>query len=703
MQNTSETADPKHDIQPRSHTLSLLFLASFVTLFFELVVIRYLSSEIRVFAYLKNMPLIASFLGIGMGMILGSRTQPLRAKFPTLAAFFFTLIWLCTRRGLNRFGLPTETFGIWNNDTARIDTIGTIAYFAFFGSFLYLVVRLFLPLGGMVGDFMAQERSPLRAYAVNLVGSLTGISGFTVLSFVSAPPWVWLLVGFICILPFIPRTYINISLLAATVTLTAFPHGNNYWSPYYHIELFPGAIPAGASQPASYELRVNYDYHQTMLDLSEDFRQHHPEIEPNRSAFMTWDLPFRLAPEAKDVLVVGAGTGNDVAAALRNGAIHVDAVEIDPTILSLGKHFHPEHPYDSPRVTVYVNDARAYFKQTQHKYDLIIFGYLDSHTMFSSLSSLRLDNYVYTKESFEEARRLLKPGGTLVVGFASGRTLVTPRLASTLRAAFGTAPAIFETGYLTSGIVFVEGGSREARTTTGLLEISDWVQHYNFGIATDSWPFLYLPRRGIPWPIWSVLIIFALAAIVLVLRLLPREYAGSGRNVHFFLLGAGFLLLETSGITQLSLLFGSTWVVNAVVIGAFLCMALLSNLLVMHYAVPLSVAYGGVLISTLLTTMFPFASLNVYPIGHRMVVAGLLTALPVFFSGMVFSQSLSQCPNAAQALGVNLIGSVVGGALETTVMVGGTGVLGPLAILLYLGSLVPIVITWVRAPRAATA
>jgi hypothetical protein len=177
----------------------------------------------------------------------------------------------------------------------------------------------------------------------------------------------------------------------------------------------------------------------------------------------------------------------------------------------------------------------------------------------------------------------------------------------------------------------------------------------------------------------------------------------SGRNVHFFLLGAGFLLLETKGIAQLSLLFGSTWVVNAIVIGAFLCMALLSNLLVMHYPVRLSVAYGGLFISTVLTTLFPYASLNGYPISYRIAIAGLLTALPVFFSGMIFSRSLSQCLHAPQALGVNLIGSVVGGALETTVMVGGTGVLGPLAMLLYLGSLMPIVTSWLRTPRVSRA
>src|SRR5438105_14054320 len=59
-----------------------LFLASFLALYFELVIIRYLSTEVRAFAYLKNLPLIASFFGIGLGMILGSANKPLRSAFP---------------------------------------------------------------------------------------------------------------------------------------------------------------------------------------------------------------------------------------------------------------------------------------------------------------------------------------------------------------------------------------------------------------------------------------------------------------------------------------------------------------------------------------------------------------------------------------------------------------------------------------------
>jgi spermidine synthase len=48
------------------------------------------------------------------------------------------------------------------------------------------------------------------------------------------------------------------------------------------------------------------------------------------------------------VVIVGTGTGNDVAAALRAGVGEIDAVEIDPAIVSFGREHHPEDPTRVP-------------------------------------------------------------------------------------------------------------------------------------------------------------------------------------------------------------------------------------------------------------------------------------------------------------------------------------------------------------------
>jgi hypothetical protein len=108
----------------------------------------------------------------------------------------------------------------------------------------------------------------------------------------------------------------------------------------------------------------------------------------------------------------------------------------------------------------------------------------------------------------------------------------------------------------------------------------------NTAVATDQWPFLYLASRTIPNSILWPLLIFLVAAFYLLQRTVTLPRLASRESMHLFLLGAGFLLLETRGVTELSLLFGSTWIVNAVVIAAFLGMALLANILVMYWSIP---------------------------------------------------------------------------------------------------------------------
>ena len=156
-----------------------------------------------------------------------------------------------------------------------------------------------------------------------------------------------------------------------------------------------------------------------------------------------YNLPFRFTSPNPSVLIVGSGTGNDVAAALRNQSRAVDAVEIDPKILDLGRSRHPEHPYDDPRVSAHLTDARAFMKRTTARYDLILFGLLDSHTQLSDYSNMRLDNFVYTEESFREARALLAPGGVLFLKFAVNHSFVGRRLAEMLTRTFGKAPVVF--------------------------------------------------------------------------------------------------------------------------------------------------------------------------------------------------------------------------------------------------------------------
>jgi spermidine synthase len=127
-------------------------------------------------------------------------------------------------------------------------------------------------------------------------------------------------------------------------------------------------------------------------------------------------LPTAPAPRAGRRR--GLGTGNDVAAALRAGAGAVDAVEIDPAIQELGRIYHPELPYSDPRVRFVNDDARSFLRTTSATYDLIVYGLLDSHTLLSHASSVRLDSFVYIVEGFRETRAHLRDDGVVSLSFA---------------------------------------------------------------------------------------------------------------------------------------------------------------------------------------------------------------------------------------------------------------------------------------------
>src|SRR5262249_19709636 len=113
----------------------------------------------------------------------------------------------------------------------------------------------------------------------------------------------------------------------------------------------------------------------------------------------------------ENVLVIGAGSGNDVQAALANGARPVDAVEIDPVLYRIGRDRHPDQPYADPRVSIHLDDGRSFLRKTQAKYDLVIYALVDSLVLQSGYSNLRLESFLFTEEAFQEIKSCLKPGG----------------------------------------------------------------------------------------------------------------------------------------------------------------------------------------------------------------------------------------------------------------------------------------------------
>ena len=393
------------------------------------------------------------------------------------------------------------------------------------------------------------------------------------------------------------------------------------------------------------------------------------------------------------MLIVGAGSGNDAAAALRGGAQHVTAVEIDPVIVDMGQRLHPERPYASPRVTLVNDDARSFFATTDATFDLIIFGLLDSHTT-TAMTNARLDHYVYTQESITRARSLLAEGGVMVLSFEATKPFIADRMASGLKEVFGSEPLVFRippgaAGW--GGVMFVTGDQeviRESLTQQTRLasQIEQWqtahpIQStYSTPTTTDDWPYLYLEARRIPTLYYLLALLMAGLLLLTGSRQLNVPTLTSDWNRshwHFFLLGAAFLLLEVQNISKASVVLGNTWWVNAVVISGILLMILVANGVAARFPrLPDHVVTACLIGSCVALYFIDLASFAFLPYVTKAVIVGTLTTLPMAFAGIIFIRSFAGVERKDFALGANLIGALVGGLLQSiTFIIGIKGLL----------------------------
>src|SRR5262249_1704617 len=151
-----------------------LGLISFAALFLELVIIRWLSSEVRIFAYFKNLPLFAAFLGLGAGYIMVSKNRNYFRYTPALLLAAVLVIGLAPRLGYSHvvFANPYEYYllGAWKSPSglAVLRGLGLLA-----GIFA-LIVFLFVGIGEKVGQFL-NATSALSAYSINIGFGLAGV------------------------------------------------------------------------------------------------------------------------------------------------------------------------------------------------------------------------------------------------------------------------------------------------------------------------------------------------------------------------------------------------------------------------------------------------------------------------------------------------------------------------------------------------
>ncbi|HEY8242786.1 MAG: spermidine synthase [Vicinamibacteria bacterium] len=119
-------------------------------------------------------------------------------------------------------------------------------------------------------------------------------------------------------------------------------------------------------------------------------------------------LPLRYNPGARDVAVIGFGSGMTTAAFLDAAIDRVDTIEIEPLMIEGARQFADKsaRAYTDPRSRVVIDDAKSYFAKAGRRYDIIVSE--PSNPWVAGVSSL------FTGEFYGQADRFLKPGGVLV-------------------------------------------------------------------------------------------------------------------------------------------------------------------------------------------------------------------------------------------------------------------------------------------------
>lgn len=700
-----------------------LFLISLLLLFLELACIRWFPAHVPYLTFFTNTVLLACFLGMSLGCLAARWSQDFLPWTPILLTFSMAV---ARAIGYHPFGLE-KVVDVGNQASPQVVFFGTeyyiqdLARFAIpvellCGLFFFLLALAFVGVGQELGRALNRLPNRVQAYTLNILGSIVGIVLFSACAWRELSPFWWFLpiiggLGYFLasgpvIRPWVVRWAAFVSLATIpflawfTMAITQWSDQTahaRFWSPYYRIDY----------NSAHGLITVNKIGHQGM-------------VPRNTSFSPAYALPHLLNRDAggqpfEDVLIIGSGSGNDVSRALQWGAKRIDAVEIDPVILRLGKQHHPDRPYQDPRVTVHLDDGRNFLRSANRQYDLIVYGLVDSLVLHSSYSNIRLESYLFTRQAFADVRRCLKPNGLFVMYNYFRQGWIVARLYRTLQTIFQTEPLLLTLPYrpiidmeMRGGFTMFLAGSTEpirkafqrqpiywlSKTAApsplspnGFEQSPDESESKNweqFGLAsivpfedlripTDDWPFLYIRQPMIPDVNLRGMIIMGGLALVILALFLCKNWGNSRRFAFsgpMFFLGAGFMLVETKAIVHMALLFGSTWVVNSVVFFAVLIMILTANLFVLKaQPVRLWPYYAALLVALALNFLIPldfFLGMN-----RILQVAGssLLIFTPILFAGIIFATLFGRTTEPDWSFGANIAGAMMGGLAEYSSMV----------------------------------
>jgi SAM-dependent methyltransferase len=625
-----------------------LVLGSSVMLFIELALIRWLGSNVVHLSYFTNFVLLGSFLGIGIGFLISRKSWSMLPMSSGLLMLLVIGVYLFPVK-LNRTGSDIIYF-------TSLAPSGPPPWIVLPAVFVTVAVVLAGP-AEVVGRCFGQL-SPLTSYRWDLIGSLLGIGTFTLLSFLRAPSVAWGAIAAVVLVALNqPGLKVVTAISGAGLILVLLAESMTpgvSWSPYYKVQTTDIGTFKGAPLV---QIAVNGIPHQSMGPAEWKLTRSEAQYRTPYQRTKTLSLD--------NVLIVGAGSGSDVAIALSKGAKHVDAVDIDPRIVQIGAQRNADHPYSDPRVSVHINDGRAFLQSTDAKYDLILFALPDSLALVNGASQIRLESFLFTDRALRTAHDHLKPTGVFAMYNYYREHWLIDRLAGTVAAAFGHQPCVDQTtdhqAVVTAAVDPANQKCAAKYTPSGRVVAP----------ATDDRPFLYYKGGAIP-----MVYLWALGGIMLISLVAVRLLGGSFRSmrpyVDLFFMGAAFLLLETKNIATFALLFGTTWLVNALVFSGVLVIVLAAVETTRAFRTPpLPVVWVGIVASLVLAYVIDPAWLLGWPFWPRLIVACVMGFLPVYLANIAFAKRFAATDGVQSAFAINLLGSILGGCLEYGALVTG--------------------------------
>ncbi len=666
-------------------SMSRLFWLSFVLLFAEILCIRWLGFELIIVRIFPNLIVMAALVSTSTGLIAQAREKTTGIKKRLWIDNDIALaIAACLLLSSAIFSVPWHLTDLSVRfETASPTTIAAAvtAIFSVIGCVYILFRRIGYLLGG---EF--EKHEPLKAYSVNLLGSIVGTLAIGIVSWFSLPPSVALLVLAAAVFSLADQKKVKALCLGVGLVFSVLAfvqYKDVYWSPYSKLTVTPVKSDKNTVVgPGSFVLNSNNAYFHTGMRIlpkekEAEFLAKKPISEQDKTILWYYSrnkTPFECAPRLDDVLVLGAGSGNDVAYGLMRGVKKIDGVEIDPVIATFGKIIHPNKPWADPRATVHNEDARTYLRYSDRKYDLVLFANLDPGATINTASFLRVDNFVYTVESMRSALRMLKPDGLIALSFATGPdSIITDRLYKTIETASGAKPMAFVDEEWDS-VLFLFGPGAATVDAAKVLALEPALKPWppadrntDTRACTDDWPFLYtnFHMEGMVLYFSVLLVAVVVPALLTILGTPQGSSISPGEWGNMFFLGQAFMLVETKSITQLSLLFGATWLVSSIVILTILILAWLANLVVMKLPkAPLAVLYAGLFLCLLADFFFTVPETTNLPPLALGAMASLFACCPILFGSMTFSRCFKDTKRPLELLSANLLGVAFGGLTE---------------------------------------